>query len=111
MDENTHSDVVMRLRNAGHDVTWVVEDRPSSTDSNVLAKVVQEDRVLVTFDKEDFGNLVFAAGAEAQCGVVLFRFRDTSTPEQVDFMVGVLDTNAPWSGRFSVIRTGPTPTG
>ena len=107
MDENMYGDVVDRLRTAGHDISWVAEDNPSTPDPNVLARASKEDRVLVTLDVGDFGNLVFASGAEAQCGVVLFRFRHTSTPEQVDFMVGILDTNAPWAGRFSVIRTGP----
>ena len=107
MDENMHGDVVAHLRNAGHDVAWVAEDSPSSADPNVLARASREDRVLVTFDKEDFGNLVFAEGADARCGVVLFRFRATDRPEQADFIAGVLNTNAPWAGRFSVIRTGP----
>ena len=107
MDENMYGDVVAQLRNSGHDVAWIAEDSPSTADPNVLARALREDRVLVTFDKEDFGNLVFAEGAEAQCGIVLFRFRATDRPEQAAFITGVLDSNAPWVGRFSVIRTGP----
>ena len=107
MDENMYGVVVSQLRNAGHDVNWVAEDSPSSADPNVLARALREDRVLVTLDTGDFGKLVFAEGADARCGVVLFRFRGTSPPEEADFIAGVLDTNAPWVGRFSVIRTGP----
>ena len=105
-----YGDVVAQLRAVGHDVAWVAEDNPSTADPNVLARAMREDRVLVTLDTGDFGKLVFADGADARCGVVLFRFRDTTTPEEADFIAGVLDTNAPWAGRFSVIRTGPTQT-
>ena len=111
MDENMYGDVVDRLRTVGHDVSWVAEDNPSAPDPNVLARASREDRVLVTLDAGDFGNLVFVDGAESQSGVVLFRFRRTSTLEQVDLISGVLDANTPWAGKFSVIRTGPTPTG
>ncbi len=107
MDENMYGGVVAQLREAGHDIAWVAEDSPSSADPNVLARASREDRVLVTLDAGDFGKLVFADGARAPCGVVLFRFRETNPPEEADFIAGVLDTTAPWSGRFSVIRTGP----
>ena len=111
IDENMPSAVVEYLRNAGHDVAWVLEDSPSTSDPTILDRASQEDRVLVTFDKEDFGSLIFAGGAEAQCGVILCRFRDTDRPNQEAFMSGILDTNTPWAGKFSFIRTGPTPTG
>ena len=107
MDENMYADVVAQLRYAGHDVTWVAEDSPATADPNVLARALREDRVLITLDVADFGNLVFAEGANAQCGVAIFRFRNTDRPEREAFITGVLDSNAPWVGRFSVIRTGP----
>ncbi len=49
------------LRHDGHDVAWVRTDAPGSTDQQVLARAVAEDRILLTFDK-DFGDLAFRAG-------------------------------------------------
>lgn len=108
VDENMYGDVVGRLRTTGHDVSWVAEDNPSTPEPNVLARASREGRVLVTMDVGDFGNLVFAAGADAQGGVVLFRFRITSTSGQMNFITGILDSDTPWAGRLSVIRTSPS---
>lgn len=102
--------VVELLRGAGHDVTWALEVMPSAPDSEVLARAVREDRVVVTYDKEDYGSLIYQEGRPAQCGVVLFRFRNTPYPNQVQFIFSVLSNDAiGWRGNFTTIRTGPVP--
>lgn len=56
----------------GHDVVWIREAAPGSSDTAVLARALAEDRLLITLDK-DFGELVFKCGATASRGIVLFR--------------------------------------
>jgi predicted nuclease of predicted toxin-antitoxin system len=55
-NENFPGDAVAALRRLGHDVAWVRTDAPGSKDPEVLQRAVQEERVLVTLDK-DFGEL------------------------------------------------------
>lgn len=62
----------MALRKQGHDVVWIREAAPGSGDTEVLERAQEEDRILITFDK-DFGELAFKRGLPASCGVILFR--------------------------------------
>jgi len=56
-NENIPGDAVTALRAAGHDVAWVRSDAPGSSDRDVLAPAMSENRILLTFDK-GFGELV-----------------------------------------------------
>jgi len=71
-DENLPHDVLTALREQGHDGIWVAEAAPGMRDRDVLAMAVREERVFLTMDK-DFGELAFAQGLPAACGVILFR--------------------------------------
>ena len=55
-DENFPGDAVTSLRSSGHDVLWIRTDAPGITDQDVLARSLEDARVLLTFDK-DFGEL------------------------------------------------------
>jgi predicted nuclease of predicted toxin-antitoxin system len=57
-NENFPGDAVNALRLEGHDVAWIREDAPGSLDTQVLQRAQDEERVLITFDK-DFGELAF----------------------------------------------------
>ena len=49
---------VEALREKNHDVIWVPEEGEDPGDTEILNRAYQEERVLVTADK-DFGDLVF----------------------------------------------------
>jgi predicted nuclease of predicted toxin-antitoxin system len=70
-DECVAGSVVARLREAGHDVTYVAELAPSTTDPDVTALAHREGRLLLTEDK-DFGELVFRWNRPVP-GLVLLR--------------------------------------
>ncbi len=70
-DECVDAAVVMELRRLGHDVAYVAEQSSGLTDPEVLTKARQEDRLLLTEDK-DFGDLVFRSQLAAP-GVILLR--------------------------------------
>jgi predicted nuclease of predicted toxin-antitoxin system len=55
-NENAPRDAVVAARAAGFDVAWMVELQPGAGDEIVLSLAQQDDRVLITFDK-DFGEL------------------------------------------------------
>jgi predicted nuclease of predicted toxin-antitoxin system len=70
-DECVDAAVVEGLRDAGHDVRYVAEGERALTDAEVLKIAAQENRILLTEDK-DFGDLVFRGGYVVP-GVVLLR--------------------------------------
>lgn len=71
-DESCDFVVVRALRAAGHDVLAVSEITARSVDREIVDQAHQQERILLTEDK-DFGHLVFVSHAES-AGVILIRF-------------------------------------
>jgi predicted nuclease of predicted toxin-antitoxin system len=63
---------VQALRAAGHDVGEAAEIRPGAPDPEVAEWALEQDRVLVTEDR-DFGRLVYAFG-QRTVGVIYIRW-------------------------------------
>jgi predicted nuclease of predicted toxin-antitoxin system len=101
-NENIPADCVIRLRQGGHDVLWLREAAPGSSDDEVLARALAEARLLVPFDK-DFGEVVFRRGAKASHGVVLVRMSQPSSAAVSDRIAAVLASRDDWPGHFSVV--------
>jgi predicted nuclease of predicted toxin-antitoxin system len=74
-DECVPAKLVALLRAAGHEVSYVAEEKPSTADSDVLELALSERRLLLTEDK-DFGELIFGETARDSFGVVLLRIAD-----------------------------------
>jgi predicted nuclease of predicted toxin-antitoxin system len=60
-NENFPGDAVKALTRIGHDVAWILKAAPGSSDEEVLKRAMEEERILITFDK-DFGELAFKRG-------------------------------------------------
>ncbi len=60
--------VAVELRAAGYDVVWSGDWSEDPGDDEILARAYDEDRVLVTLDK-DFGELAIVFG-KPHCGIV-----------------------------------------
>ena len=60
-NENFPGPAIRKLRAAGVDVVAVIEAMPSVSDREVMAYARQEQRWLVTFDR-DYGDLIFREG-------------------------------------------------
>jgi predicted nuclease of predicted toxin-antitoxin system len=71
VDESTGYLVTNYLLDAGYDAISVVDLFPRVSDKDILAYAVQEDRIVITNDK-DFGDLIFFAHL-AHRGVILLR--------------------------------------
>jgi predicted nuclease of predicted toxin-antitoxin system len=100
--KNIPEDCFTRLCQSGHDVFWIRETTSGSPDSDVLARALTEDRLLITFDK-DFGELVFRRGAKASHGIVLFRIAQRSSVIVAERVSTVLASRDDWTGHFSVV--------
>jgi predicted nuclease of predicted toxin-antitoxin system len=102
-NENFPLDAVEALRASGHDVAWIREDSRGTSDDKILLRAQQEDRIVVTFDK-DFGELAFRSKLPAQSGVILFRITPKSSQYIAQVAVQALASQTDWVGHFSVIE-------
>ncbi len=78
------------LTSLGHDVVSALERDPRATDEALLALANEEQRVLVTEDK-DFGELVFVHRLPHQC---IIRFVDMEVAEKAASMRELLKFHA-----------------
>jgi predicted nuclease of predicted toxin-antitoxin system len=102
-NENIPLIAVDALRQEGHDVIWIREIAPGSPDGSVLERAVNEQRVLITFDK-DFGELAFRYGLPSTSGIILFRIPTPSAQHIAKIAVSALRQRDDWIGHFSVIE-------
>lgn len=102
-NENFPFDAVIALRKSGHDVAWIREDARGSNDEQVLARGQDEERILITFDK-DFGELAFRSKLPAANGVILFRISAPSSQHVAQVAVQAIASRTDWAGHFSVIE-------
>jgi len=112
-NENFPGLAVDAMRDAGHDVLWARTDTPGATDDTILQRAQDEERLVLTFDK-DFGELAFRWGMPATCGIILFRFKLQSPELARDRVVATLAERADWTGHLFVveefrIRSRPLP--
>jgi predicted nuclease of predicted toxin-antitoxin system len=78
------------LTDLGHDVLSALDRDPRASDEALLALAMQEERVLVTEDK-DFGELVFVRRLPHPC---IIRFVDMGVEEKVVAMRELLERHA-----------------
>lgn len=102
-NENFPALAVEALRARGHDIAWIRTEAPGISDREVIQRATDEDRTLLTFDK-DFGELVFRVGVPTSSGVVLFRVTPSSPESIAQTAIAVLESRADWGGHFSVIE-------
>ena len=89
------------LKNSGKDVLFVGDSGPEVDDENVLSFANNENRVLITADK-DFGELIFKLGISST-GVILLRTLTTDAERRFDM---IKDTLEKAKGKFVVIKEG-----
>ena len=104
-NEGVDRPVVERLRQDGHDVVYVAELSPGTTDEEVLQQADTRSAVLLTADK-DFGELVFRQGL-VHAGVVLLRLAGLANVTKPEVVAEVFrDRAAELIGAFSVVSPG-----
>jgi predicted nuclease of predicted toxin-antitoxin system len=102
-NENCPRQLVVRLRERGHEVAWVREIVSGASDALVLVRAANERRVVLTFDK-DFGELAFRADMKAPSGVILLRLALASPDGVARVVADALDAHPGWEGSFPVIE-------
>jgi predicted nuclease of predicted toxin-antitoxin system len=103
-NENFPLASIRLLREAGHDVLAVIQDSPGAKDPAVLAQADQEDRILLTFDR-DYGELVYLRDFPVPPGIVYLRFIPESASEPAAILTGLLELpGLSLSGSFTVLE-------
>lgn len=87
-DEGVDKPIVDQLRSSGFDVHYILETDPGSMDEDVLRIANEENRLLLTQDK-DFGELVYRLKQVHQ-GVILIRLGATPAYEKARIVNYVL---------------------
>lgn len=104
-DEGVDRQIVDRLREEGHTVTYIAESEPGISDDSVLETANRTSAVLVTADK-DFGEIVFRQG-RATGGVVLIRLQGLRPETKAEaFSRAIHDHHAEIPGNFAVLSPG-----
>jgi predicted nuclease of predicted toxin-antitoxin system len=104
-NENFPAPSVEHLREQGYDVVAVAESGANPGDSMVLAQGVNEQRWVITFDR-DYGELIFARGLAAPPAVFLFRLRSYRPEDPGRVLSALLDSGKAFQGQFVLIEDG-----
>ena len=101
-NENFPVPAIRKLRTAGVDVVAVIETMPSVSDREVMAYARQEQRWIVTFDR-DYGDLVFREGLLPP-PAILFSRQEPYPPEPpADIVLAMLSEPQQLEGCMVVI--------
>ncbi|MGH7575889.1 MAG: DUF5615 family PIN-like protein [Longimicrobiales bacterium] len=101
-DADVDGPLVRRLRDDGHDVSYMTEIKANSTDEEVLALASGKHAVLITRDK-GFGRLVFQQGL-ASSGVLLIRLAGVPMADRAELLSRTVQQHgSEFIGAFSVL--------
>ena len=101
-DEGVDRQIVHRLREDGHEVTYVAELSPGIPDQEVLERANALGAVLITMDK-DFGELVYRLG-RISTGVLLVRMHVATPDERAELVSKAIQAHgSEFPAAFSVL--------
>lgn len=92
VDERTGIAVVNFLRTQSYDVVSVSEEMAQADDFEILQRAVNEQRIVVTNDK-DFGDMVYRDRLK-HAGILLLRLSDDRTEIKLRVVAAVLNQRA-----------------
>jgi len=94
---------VRLLRQADLEVASVTEDSPGIEDSEVLDRAADEERVILTFDR-DYGELIYRLRLRSPRGVIYWRFRPHTPEEPASILLNLLQIEGlQFEERFTVV--------
>ena len=101
-NENFPAPAIRKLRAAGMDVVAVIEVMPSVSDQAVMAYARQEQRWIITFDR-DYGDLVFREGLLPPPAILFFRQEPYPPERPADIVLAMLSEPQQLEGCMVVI--------
>ena len=105
-NENFPLASVNLLRQAGHEIAAIIRDSPGAKDLEVLTRALNEQRIVLTFDR-DYGRLIYRTTAPVPMGVVYFRFDPLTPEEPAQQLLSLLEQKAiSLEEKFTVLDRG-----
>lgn len=104
-NENFPAAIVRALRAQGDDVLNAAETLMAAPDETVIRAAVEQDRVLLTFDR-DFAELVFRHQTPSVPGIVLFRLSELSPEGLLAYLRAFFESKPTFRGFFTVASPG-----
>ena len=101
-DENIPVRALDLLKQERVDIVSVLDFTQGLSDDDVLTIAMEQERVLVTFDK-DFVDIIFRTRAETK-GVVLLRFMPKSPEQLARRLKALLDSEIQLEDHFVVLN-------
>jgi predicted nuclease of predicted toxin-antitoxin system len=101
-NKNLPAPAIRLLRQSGHDVAAIREESPGIDDQRVLARAVDEQRWLLTFDM-DHGELIYRRGLAAPPALVLFRLGRFAPEDPALRLLALLDTAEARAGGYFIV--------
>jgi predicted nuclease of predicted toxin-antitoxin system len=103
-NENLPLPSVRLLRQAGYDVAAITEETPGIEDTEVLARAADEQRIILTFDR-DYGELIYRLRLRSPRGVIYLRFQPHTPEEPAVILLNLLQTAGLYfEERFTVVE-------
>jgi len=90
-NENFPYKSIHYLKEKGYDVLSIGMDNPGIKDSEIMAIAINEERTILTFDR-DYGELIFRHNYKPEKGVIYLRL-DEYEPEQPGLVIDEILTN------------------
>ena len=87
-NENFPLASVQLLSNADFDIKSIGTDNPSIKDPEVIQIAVDEERTIITFDK-DYGELIFKHGYRPEARVIFLRVLDVNPEVPGKFLLDI----------------------
>ena len=101
-NENIPLATVFRLRREGFDVASISLDAPSITDAEVMQIASDENRTIITFDR-DYGELIYKYGFRPPAGVIYLRMQNYQPEEPAELLLKLLNNpDLKFDGFFTV---------
>lgn len=103
-NENFPLPSVKLIRQAGYDILSITEDSPGIADIAVLTHATNEQRIILTFDR-DYGELIYRLRKPSPRGVIYLRFRPHTPEEPATISLNLFQTEGlQFEGRFTVVE-------
>lgn len=90
-NENFPYKSIYYLKEKGYDVLSIGMDNPSITDSEVMTIAINEERIIMTFDR-DYGELIFHHNYKPEKGVIYLRL-DEYQPQEPGVIIEEIINN------------------
>jgi len=90
-NENFPLTSVKIIGQSGFDIIYVGQDFAGYLDSEVMELAIQENRTIITFDR-DYGELIFKLGYRPKAGVIYLRWDNFQPHEPGEYLIELFNS-------------------